>query len=94
MVDFTCKMCYDICIISMEVEMKRLIVILVTLLSGSSMTYLILITVTTILLAGCECSDIKDQLPEDTYNDACAAEIEFEVGEIVFPRIPSNPPIN
>ncbi len=34
MVDFACKTCYDIGIISMEVEMKKLIVILAVLLSG------------------------------------------------------------
>ena len=34
MVDFACKTCYDIGIISMEFEMKRLIVILAVLLSG------------------------------------------------------------
>ncbi len=34
MVDFACKTCYDIGIISMEVKMKKLIVILAVLLSG------------------------------------------------------------
>ncbi len=34
MVDFTCKTCYDICIISMEVKVKKLLVILAVLLSG------------------------------------------------------------
>ncbi len=34
MVDFACKTCYDIGIISMEIKMKRLIVILAVLLSS------------------------------------------------------------